>query len=70
MKKLFLLLGALTFNNAQAMQIPAPAYLSDPNFPLCKKICPQINHGSWSGLDIDCINDCLSTLSDECELGD
>ena len=66
MKKIFFALFIPTISPifAQNVGLPAPAYLSDPNFLECKDSCQEIEHDSYTSLDMTCINACMQDLAD------
>jgi len=71
-KRLLIILSLIivaTVSQANDVQMPGangagrpPAYLSNPAFPTCKPLC-LVNSGSYTSLDMDCLNDCMDLVS-------
>lgn len=49
---------------AKNIGLAAPTYLSNPYFATCKQYCPEINYGSYNGLDMICLQDCMDFIAD------
>jgi hypothetical protein len=49
------------FNSKPVIGLPAPKYLSSPYYPACRQDCQhlEIKNGSFTSLNMDCINACI-----------